>query len=145
MTVLFMTVIDAKGMVAGRIATQIAKELIRGEKVIVLNAEEAIVVGNTQSIMEKYKRRVDAAVKSNPHYGPKYSRVPSRMFKKMVRNMLPTTKRAKERIVKNLKVYNATPKELRSEKVTGYSDAKFGGRGRSMTMKEIALQLGGKW
>lgn len=137
--------VDAKGMVAGRLATHIAQKIIKGEKVIVVNAEEAIVVGGRESVMEKYKRRVDAAVKSNPNYGPKYSRVPSRMFRKMVRNMLPTTKRAKERIIKSLMVYNAVPKEYASEKLAVFEQARCNERQSYMTFKQIGQLLGGRW
>ncbi|MFA6065427.1 MAG: 50S ribosomal protein L13 [archaeon] len=138
-------IVDAKGLVAGRIATKVAKALIKGEQVTVLNAQDAVVVGNTESIMEKYKRRVDAAIKSNPHFGPKYSRVPDRMFRRMVRNMLPTKKSAKERLIKNLEVFNTVPKELAKEKAMTFEEFKCNERYGYMSMKEIAEALGGRW
>jgi len=138
-------IVDAKGLVAGRIATKVAKALINGEKVTVLNADGAVVVGNTDSIMAKYKMRVDGAVKSNPLFGPKYSRIPDRMFRRMVRNMLPTKKSAKERLIKNLEVFNAVPKELAKEKALTFEEFKCNERYGFMTMKEIAELLGGRW
>ncbi len=138
-------IVDVKGLVAGRIATKVAKALIKGESVTVLNAQDAVVVGNSESIMEKYKRRVDAAIKSNPHFGPKYSRVPDRMFRRMVRNMLPTKKSAKERLIKNLEVFNAVPKELAKEKAITFEEFQCNERYGYMTMKEIAEALGGRW
>ncbi len=138
-------IIDAKGLVAGRLSTKVAKSLINGESVIVLNAEEAVMTGNRTSIIEKFKTRVDAAVKSNPHYGPKYSRIPDRMFRRMVRNMLPTKKRAKERLIKKLSVYNSVPKELAKEKAQTFETFKCNERHGYMTFKEIALELGGRW
>ncbi len=138
-------VIDAKGLVAGRIATKVAKSLINGESVIVLNAQDAVMTGTRNSIIEKFKRRVDAAVKSNPHYGPKYARIPDRMFRRMVRNMLPTTKRAKERLIKKLSVYNSVPAELAKEKAVTFEMFKCNERHAFMTFKEIALELGGRW
>jgi len=140
-----MMIIDANEMVAGRIATKVAKTIINGENVIVVNAENAIVVGNKESIMEKYNRRVDVAVKSNPHFGPKYARIPSIMFRRMVRNMLPTKQTTKDGMIKKLKVYNAIPKELAKEKTTVFEEYKCNKRHNYMTMKEIALQLGGRW
>ena len=138
-------IVDVKGLVAGRVATKVAKALIKGETVTVINAQDSVVVGNSESIMEKYKRRVDAAIKSNPHFGPKYSRVPDRMFRRMVRNMLPTKKSAKERLIKNLEVFNAVPKELAKEKALLFDEFKCNERYGYMTMKEIAEALGGRW
>jgi large subunit ribosomal protein L13 len=138
-------IVDVKGLVAGRVATKVAKAIINGEQVTVLNAQEAVVVGNTESIMEKYKRRVDAAVKSNPNFGPKYSRVPDRLFRRMVRNMLPTNKTAKDRIIKRLDVYNEVPKEFAKEKAITFEEFKCNERHHFMTMKEIGLALGGRW
>lgn len=141
----FMMTVDIKGLVAGRVATKIAKALINGESAIVLNAEGAIIVGTKDSVMAKYKLRVDAAVKSNPHYGPKYSRVPSSIFKRMVRNMLPTKGSTKDKMIKKLKVYNAVPKELAKEKMTVFEEFKCNERHTFMTLKEISLNLGGRW
>jgi large subunit ribosomal protein L13 len=138
-------IVDAKGLVAGRLASKVAKAVINGESVIVVNAEEAVIVGNKDNILEKFKTRVDAAVKSNPHYGPKYSRIPDRMFRRMVRNMFPTKKRVKERLVKKLEVFNSIPKELVGEKMEKFEDIKCNERYGFMSLKEIALLLGGRW
>ena len=138
-------IVDAKGLIAGRAASKIAKLLIRGENITVINAEEAIIVGKKESTMEKYKLRVDAAVKANPHYGPKYARIPDRMFKRMVRNMLPTKKKSKKEIIERLKVFNAVPKELSKEKAVSFDEYKCNERHSFMKMKEIALALGGRW
>jgi len=138
-------IVDVKGTVAGRVATRVAKALINGENVVVLNAQDAVIVGNKESIVEKYTRRVDARVLSNPHFGPKYARIPDRMFRRMVRNMLPTKKSAKERLIKKLKVYNATPKDYAKEKAITFEESKFNERHNFMTFKELAMHLGGRW
>ncbi|MFA6268683.1 MAG: 50S ribosomal protein L13 [archaeon] len=140
-----MVVIDAKGAVAGRLASKVAKRIIRGETITIVNAEEAVIVGSNTAVMEKFTRRVEAAVKGNPHYGPKYSRIPDRILRRMIRNMLPTKKSAKERIIAKLSVYNSVPKELNKDKMETFDDIKCNERHSFMTMKEIALALGGRW
>ena len=41
-----MTVIDAKGLILGRLASSVAKQLLSGdEKVYIINAEKAIISG----------------------------------------------------------------------------------------------------
>ena len=49
-----MVVIDAKGAVAGRLASKVAKRIIRGETITIVNAEEAVIVGSNTAVMEKF-------------------------------------------------------------------------------------------
>ena len=63
----------------------------------------------------------------------------------MVRNMLPTKKRAKERIIKQLRVFNATAKGMDSKEVIVFEKLKFNQRNNYMKLKDVALLLGGRW
>ncbi len=138
-------IVNGKDMVAGRLATQLAKAIIKGEEVTVVNAEELIITGNKEDIMERYHERSMARVLSNPHYGPKYDRVPSKIYRRMVKGMLPDKSRTVERLIKFIKVYDKMPKELASEKMTEFEGAKFNHKNKYMTLGEIATLLGGKW
>lgn len=140
---MIIMIVDAKGLVAGRLASKIAKKLINGESVIIINGDAAVVVGKQSAIMPKFKQRVDAAVKSNPHYGPKYDRIPSKILRRMVKGMLPNKKRTAERLIDNLKVYNDNPKNL--EKAEPIEEVRCNEKHDFMTLKEVAKQLGGKW
>ena len=138
-------IVDGKGMISGRLATKVAKLIIKGESVTVVNAEDIVMTGNKVNIMENFKMRVDARVLSNPHYGPKYSRIPSKIFRRSVKGMLPDKNRTTERIIKLLTVYNSVPKELVAEKMEVFEEFRDSERHKSMTLKEIAELLGGKW
>lgn len=140
-----MMIIDAKESVAGRLASKVAKAIIKGEKVTVINSQEAVMVGNKKNILEKFTTRVDGAVKSNPHYGPKYDRIPNKMFRRMVRNMLPTKKRAKERMIKQLKVFNGSAKGIDAKEAITFEEIKFNHRNNYITLKDVAILLGGRW
>lgn len=140
-----MMIVDAKDNVAGRLASKVAKAIINGERVTVINSQELVMVGNKKSILEKFTTRVDGAVKSNPHYGPKYDRIPSKIFRRMVRNMLPTKKRAKERIIKQLRVFNTTAKGIDSKEAIIFEEIKFNHRNNYIKLKDVALLLGGRW
>ena len=48
-------IIDAKDLIAGRIATVEAKKALLGEEVSIVNAELAVITGRKKNIMEKYK------------------------------------------------------------------------------------------
>lgn len=140
-----MMIVNANENVAGRLASKVAKAIVKGEKVTVINAQDLVLVGNKESILEKFTMKVDAAVLSNPHYGPKYDRVPSKMFRRMVRNMLPTKKRAKDRMIKQLRVFNASAKGIDAKEAIVFEDIKFNHRNNYMTLKDLALLLGGRW
>jgi len=136
-------IIDAKGLVAGRLASKIAKRLINGESLTIVNAGEAVLVGKRSAIMPKFKQRVDASVHSNPHYGPKYDRIPSKILRRMVRGMLPNKKRTSERLISNLIVYNEIPSGM--EKNETIAEVKCNEKHDFMSLKEVAELLGGKW
>jgi large subunit ribosomal protein L13 len=140
-----MMIVDAKENVAGRLASKVAKAITKGEKVTVINAQDIIIVGNKESIMEKFTVRVDARVLANPHFGPKYDRIPSKIFRRMVRNMLPTKKSAKDRMIKQLKVFNEGARGIDAKEAIVFEDIKFNHRNNYMVLKDVALLLGGRW
>jgi large subunit ribosomal protein L13 len=138
-------IVNAEGLVAGRLASKVAKAAINGEEVIVLNAEKVVLVGKKTAVMPKFQQRVDAAVKSNPHYGPKYDRVPSMMFRRMIRGMLPNKSRTRERLLKQIIVYNATTDKVDITKAETFEKIKCNEKHEFMLLEEVAKALGGKW
>lgn len=90
-------IVDGKNLIAGRLASKVAKAAVKGEKVIVINAEDVVIVGNKESTLEKFYTRTHASVLSNPHYGPKYDRIPSKILRRMVKGMLPNGPKSKRK------------------------------------------------
>jgi large subunit ribosomal protein L13 len=138
-------IVNAEKMVAGRLSSKVAKALINGETITIVNAENVVLVGRKEDLLRKFVARVDAAVKSNPHYGPKYDRIPSKMLRKMVKGMLPNKSRTNERLISNLTVYNSIPKEFKEQEFANIEGVMFNERNDSLTLGEIAKLLGGKW
>ncbi|HNV01646.1 MAG TPA: 50S ribosomal protein L13 [archaeon] len=138
-------IVDGKNLIAGRLASKVAKAAVKGEKVIVINAEEVVIVGNKESTLEKFYTRTHASVLSNPHYGPKYDRIPSKILRRMVKGMLPNGPRARERIIKLVTIYNATPKLMPKEDVITFKEIEFDGHKNHITLKELGTLLGAKW
>ena len=52
-------IIDASDQTLGRLSSRIAKDLINGKKIIVINAENTIITGSPKNIIEKFKTRID--------------------------------------------------------------------------------------
>lgn len=111
-----MLLFDASNTIMGRLASRVAKELMKGEKVIVINAEKCIVSGSKDSIFEKYSHRIDRSSVINPlRFGPKYPRRPDGILRRAVRGMLPWKKTQGKKAYKNLRVYIGEPKEVKEK------------------------------
>lgn len=80
-------IVDAEGATVGRIGTLAAKKVLQGNKVIVVNSEKAIIIGNKHGILEDYlkKRRLGKGVQKGPFFYYK----PEMMLRKSIRGMLP--------------------------------------------------------
>jgi large subunit ribosomal protein L13 len=103
------TVIDADGNVLGRLCTDIARKVLDGEEVVVVNAEKAIVTGSREAIFTQYKQKKD---RGKVIHGPFYPRRADLILKRTVRGMLPWDKPRGREAYRKLKVYVGVPKEF---------------------------------
>ena len=132
-------IIDADGAILGRLAARVAKELLKGQKVIVINADKAVVSGNPRKILEAYreKRKIGSAL-----HGPYFPKYPDRIVWRTVRGMIPYKKPRGRAAMKNLKVYRGQPPEFKeAEKIVKTADKL---RCKYVTIKEISKFLGAK-
>lgn len=110
-------VYDASDKVLGRLASIVAKQLLTGKKVAVVNAEQAIISGNKKDILSKYKTRLDLIDKGNPEHSPYWPRRSDMLVKRVIRGMLPYHKKATGKVAfKNLRVYIGVPEALKRSK-----------------------------
>lgn len=109
-------VIDAEGAVLGRVASYIAKKALKGEEVRVVNSKKAIITGNKEEIIRKYKKERDIG---DPHQGPFFPRRPDKILKRTVRGMLPMDKEKGRKAFKRVKTYLSVPEmfEGKGEKI----------------------------
>ncbi len=136
-----MKVVDANNMVVGRLASKIARELLEGEEITVVNAEKAVIVGSKDYIVGKYtERRNIGSVRKGPHY----PRMPDKILRRTVRGMLPMKKSKGKNAYKRLHVYMSVPKELQSKKLEIYDEAKNNKLKGYITLKDLSIQLGAK-
>lgn len=120
-------VIDGEGHVAGRLASVIAKRLLRGERIVVVNAEKIVITGKKKRVLNKYLKKISEwRTYYNPERrGPKYPRTPDRIFKRIVRGMLPYKRPKGREALKRLKVYVGVPSEYRDLEKKKIDDALF--------------------
>ncbi|MHC1586915.1 MAG: 50S ribosomal protein L13 [Candidatus Syntropharchaeia archaeon] len=137
-----MKVFDVEGQILGRVCTRIAKELLKGEDVVVVNCEKAVISGNPKSVIEEYMER---RRRGDPIHGPFFPRTPEGIFRRAVRGMLPWKKAKGREAMKRLKVFVGVPKKYENEekiKVEGASSSKL--RTKYITIEELSLSLGAK-
>ncbi len=103
------TVIDGSGMVLGRISSSVAKMLLNGEHVVLLNAEKLVISGHPKEIVAKYKRRFELQDKANPEHSPYWSKRPDIFVKRIVRGMLPFKRPKGKAAFKLLRAYVGVP------------------------------------
>lgn len=141
-----IVVIDAEGSVAGRLASVVAKRLLRGENIVIINAEKAIITGKPQRIIKEYMKRVS---EWRTHYnpkklGPKIPKRPDRVLKRMVRGMLPHKKPRGRLAYKRLKVYIGIPEDIDFSKAIKVKEAmRKNETVPFITLRELYKMLGG--
>ncbi|MDH3353195.1 MAG: uL13 family ribosomal protein [Nanoarchaeota archaeon] len=95
---------DGADAVFGRLASIVAKELLKGNSVDIINCEEIIVSGDkklfAKKIMAKREMGSGGSMK-----GPKYIRVADRLVKRMIRGMLPRDRMKGQDAIRRLKCH----------------------------------------
>ncbi|MBI2184901.1 MAG: 50S ribosomal protein L13 [Thaumarchaeota archaeon] len=138
-------VVDAAGQIVGRLSSNVAKLLLSGQKVVVVNAERALFSGNKNMIVGEFRKHLELGGAVHPKYGPIHFRRPDRLLTRTVWGMLPRKKPSGIEAVKMLRVYVGVPERYASASKTGFDDAKatkplpF-----YVTLGEIASEIGWK-
>jgi len=117
----------------------IAKSLLNGEEITIVNAEKALISGNRVNIMAEYERsRNQGKVRK----GPFYPRMPDRIFKRTVSRMMQhRTPKGKE-AMKRLSVHIGVPRELKNAKFESVDLAKKTDLKKYITLGDISRELG---
>lgn len=136
-------VIDAKGLIIGRLAAFAAKQVLTGNTVDITNVEQAVVSGNIDAIVEVYKTRRDQTQYANPEKGAKWPRRPDLLFKRIAYGMLPATRRGKQ-AASRLKAHFGVPAGFaKPSKVAGLKSSNDLNRSY-VSLEQICAELGWK-
>jgi len=114
--------IDATNQIAGRLSSKIAKLVLSGKRVVVVNAEKALISGSRTSVINQWKERLELASKVNPIYGPIHPRRPDNILRRMVRGMVPRKKPKGATAMKRLRVYIGVPPGMGESKMTKFEE-----------------------
>lgn len=138
-------VINGENMIMGRLASVIARKLLEGNRVVVVNVEKIVISGNKRSVVREYKEMLEIGTLRNPMRGPKHFRRPDNIFKDVVRGMLPKNNYRGREALKRLKVYIGFPEEFKRYKPISVPEADAGRLGRKyVLLGEVAREIGWK-
>jgi large subunit ribosomal protein L13 len=128
-----MKIIDGEDCILGRIASYCAKDLLKGEEIVILNCDKIVISGKRKVVeagfLEKRRR------KGSSQKTPIYSKENYKLVKRTIRGMIPNyrTGRGKEAL-KKIRCYNGVPKEFeKSDKIKIFADKKI----KSLSLKEL--------
>ncbi|MCX8194650.1 MAG: 50S ribosomal protein L13 [Candidatus Micrarchaeota archaeon] len=136
-----MVVIDANGAVVGRLGARVAKLLLSGQEVQIINADKAIMVGSLSAARDKYFSRRQQKNKRQPENSPRWPRVPHLLLRRIIRGMLPWKSQRGREAYRRLKVFSG---EAGEGKKLSIPEASGSGKHRAFTLSQLCLALGGK-
>lgn len=137
-----MKVYDATNMILGRLSTRVAKDLLRGEMVHIVNAEKAVVSGKPQFTIAFYLKKIQ---RGDPRHGPFYPKTPQGIVRRTVRGMIPYKKPLGRQAFKRLRVWIGSPNEFKNKELVKLKEADANKlRTKSITVGELSFAIGGK-
>jgi len=136
-------VVDATDHIAGRLSSNVAKLLLKGNRVSIVNCEKIMISGTRSNIIKEYRDFLEISSILNPKHGPFHPRRPDTIMKRMIRGMLPRKKPSGLTAHKRLRTYIGSPKELSSFERIQFEKAKIKRSASNYTtMGELGRTIG---
>jgi large subunit ribosomal protein L13Ae len=83
--------IDGRDHMLGRLASVVAKELLAGQKIVVVRCDQIVVSGSLVRNRVKYAQFRNKRMNTNPGKGPYHFKSPAKMLWRCVRGMIAHT------------------------------------------------------
>ncbi|KAI9827676.1 MAG: 60S ribosomal protein L16B [Phylliscum demangeonii] len=105
-----VVIVDGKGHLLGRLASVVAKQLLNGQKIVIVRCEALNISGEFFRAKLKYLAYLRKMTRFNPRRGgPFHFRAPSRILYKAVRGMIPHKTARGAAAMERLKVFEGVP------------------------------------
>jgi len=133
-------IVDATGLILGRLSSDVSKRLLQGESVTVVNAEKAIISGKRVSHVNEKREFLEIG---HLGHGPYHPRRPDQIIRRAVRGMLPRRKPKGRDAYKRLQVFIGIPDEIKEKNFETIPHAKAEKlRCTYFTVGEFAKEIG---
>ncbi|MDH5019893.1 50S ribosomal protein L13 [Halobacterium rubrum] len=130
-------VVDARDCIMGRVASNVAERALAGERVAVVNAEQAVITGTEDDVFSTYRKRAELG----SDRGPYYPKRPDGIFKRAIRGMLPYKQDDGREALDSVRVYVGNPMDEDGEVLDGTSLDRLSTI-RFVTLSEVSEELG---
>ena len=138
-------VVDGTHLIAGRLASNVAKLLRKGNRVTIVNCDKIMMSGKKFSIIGEYEEFLKINSIINYKHGPKHPRRPDTIISRMIRGMLPfEDKPSGKTDFARLRTYIGVPKEVKGLKKIQFEKSQITKSPSNYTsMAEISRYIGG--
>ena len=116
-------VIDDTNHIAGRLSSVVAKLLLNGNRVSIVNCDKIMISGTRSNIISEYQDFFEINSINHWKHGPKHPRRPDTIMKKMIKGMLPREKSSGISAHKRLRTFIGSQKEVKSFKKIKFEKA----------------------
>jgi len=134
-----VTVIDAKGHIFGRLASNVAERIMDGEDIVILNAEVVIITGTKEVVFADFKAKVD---RGQTRKGPYYPRRADLLLKRTIRGMIPWTTTSGREAYRRVHVFVGSPENFADVEKQTVEEAMRLNTGKYTTLGAVAKFLG---
>ena len=136
-------IIDASYLILGRLASYAAKQALLGNKVDIVNCENAIITGNKKYIIARHKQKREMGY---PFKGPFIKRRPDHYVKRVIRGMLPYKQAKGRQAFEKIMCYTGVPEKFKDKKLETIKTADVSKvpNLRYITVKDVCKEMGAK-
>jgi large subunit ribosomal protein L13 len=137
-----LQLIDGTNLIYGRLSSYVAKQLLNGEEIVIVNANKVAITGSKDNIFKKFEALRDIG---SVRKGPYYPRTSNQILRRTIGDMLPKTKTRGAEALKRCKVYSGFPEDLKKLEPKSLEEVKNNKSTGYLTLGEISKHLGGKY
>ena len=134
-----MTIVDASGQIIGRFSSGLAKRLLGGEEIVVVNAEKALITGSKAWLTAEFRHRRDVG---SQRRGPYYPKRADRILHRVIRGMIPYQTPHGRAAFKRLRVYMGVPSEVAGQPAERVAEAAELRTARFIRLGDLSRRLG---
>jgi len=137
-------IVDGTNLLAGRLSSNVAKLLLQGNHVTIINCDKVMISGSRRNIINEYRDFLRISSILHPEHGPYHPRRPDTIMARMIRGMLPRKKPSGDAALRRLRTYVGVPSQLRSKEKKALDNAKITRPVANYTpMSELSQEIGG--
>ncbi|MCL4400734.1 MAG: 50S ribosomal protein L13 [Candidatus Parvarchaeota archaeon] len=115
-------IIDGKDSVLGRVATYAAKAALEGEKVVLVNANDLVIIGEKNNVVAKYRTKLEIGTTSK---GPFFPRDVKGIVKRAIRGMLKRKSPHGRDAFRRITVFAELPEEYKDKEKLNFAHVRL--------------------